>query len=88
MLFRSKTLWLTFGGGSKYLVEGFSDADWAQQKDRHSILGYAFYFCRGAISWSSKKQHIIALSSTEVEYIAQTHAAKEALWLRGFLAEI
>ena len=38
--------------------------------------------------WSSKKQHIIALSSTESEYIAQTHAAKEALWLRNFIDEI
>ena len=42
----------------------------------------------GAITWSSKKQHIIALSSTESEYIAQTHAAKEALWLRNFIDEI
>jgi hypothetical protein len=43
---------------------------------------------KGAVSWSSKKQYIIALSSTEAEYIAQTHAAKEALWLRSFLKEI
>jgi len=39
------------------------------------------------MSWSSKKQYIIALSSTEAEYIAQTHATKEALWLRAFLLE-
>ena len=36
----TKDLWLTFGGGSKDLTEGFSDADWAGQKDRHSISGY------------------------------------------------
>ena len=40
------------------------------------------------MSWSSKKQPIVALSMTEVEYIAVTHAAKEALWIRMFLAEI
>ena len=43
---------------------------------------------KGAVSWSFKKQYIIALSSTEAEYIAQTHAAKEALWLCSFLKEI
>ena len=41
-----------------------------------------------AISWSSKKQHIVALSSTEAEYIVQTHTAKEALWLCSFLREL
>ena len=42
----------------------------------------------GAISWSSKKQHVVALSSTKAKYIAQTHAAKEALWLCSFLWEL
>jgi len=84
----TKDLWLTFGGPTKTLVKGFCDADWASQKHRHSISGYSFHFGRGAISWSSKKQHIVALSSTEAEYIAQTHAAKEALWLRSFVKEI
>ena len=41
-----------------------------------------------AISWSSKKQHVVALSSTEAEYIAQMHMAKEALWLHSFLWEL
>ena len=43
---------------------------------------------RGAFSWSSKKEYIIALSTTEAEYIALTHAAKEAVWLRTFLSEL
>ena len=42
----------------------------------------------GAISWSLKKQHVVVLSSTEAEYITQTHAAKEALWLHSFLQEL
>jgi len=64
------------------------DADWASQKHWHSISGYSFHFGQGAITWSSKKQHIVALSSTEAEYIAQMHATKEALWLRSFISEI
>jgi len=83
-----KYYWLTFGGCSKKLTEGYCDADWAGQKHRHSISGYSFHFGCGAISWSSKKQHIIALSSTEAEYISQTHAAKEAIWIRTFVNEI
>ena len=68
-----KNYWLTFGGRSKQLVEGFCDADWAGQRDRHSISGYTFYLGCGAIMWSLKKQHIIAPSSTESKYIAQMH---------------
>ena len=70
------------------MMEGFCNADWASNKHRHSISGYSFHFGCGAISWSSKKHYIIALSSTEAEYIAQTHMAKEALWLRSFVNEV
>ena len=84
----TKELWLTMGGTESELVTGYCDADWGSQSHRHSISGYAFYMGEGTVSWSSKKQHIIALSTTEAEYIALTHAAKEALWLRTFLMEL
>jgi Reverse transcriptase (RNA-dependent DNA polymerase)/gag-polypeptide of LTR copia-type/GAG-pre-integrase domain len=84
----TKTLWLTFGGTKETLVEGYCDADWASQSHRHSISGFSFHYGCGAVSWSSKKQNVIALSSTEAEYIAQTHAAKEAIWLHTFINEI
>ena len=83
-----KDLWLTFSGQSKPAMEGFCDADWGGQKHRHSISGYLFHMGAGAISWSSKKQHVVALSSTKAEYITQTHVAKEALWLHSFLWEL
>jgi hypothetical protein len=51
-------------------------------------LGYIFTIGSGAVSWSSKKQAIVALSTTEAEYIAAVHAAKEALWICMCLAEI
>ena len=84
----TKDLWLTFGRRSKPAVEGFCDADWGGQKHHHSISGYLFHMGAGAISWSSKKQHVVALSSTEAEYITQTHMAKEALSLCSFLWEL
>ena len=84
----TKDLWLTFGGQKEMMVEGFCNADWASQKHRHSISRFSFHFGFGVISWSSKKQGVVSLSSTEVEYVAQTHAAKEGIWLRSFMKEI
>ena len=70
-------------------IEGFSDANWGNDiDDRHSICGYVFTLNRGAISWSSKKQSVIALFSTEAEYIGITHATKEAIWVRHLLSEL
>ena len=40
------------------------------------------------MSWSSKKQNIVLLSSTKAEYVAQTHTAKEAIWLRSFISKL
>src|SRR6266481_6606319 len=52
------------------------------------MSGYIFTIDSGAMSWSSKKQSVIVLSTTEAKYIAATHATKEALWLRTFIMEI
>jgi len=70
-------------------LQGFADTDWASDiNDWKSTSGYVFILTGGAISWSSKKQGSIALSSTEAEYIAATHTAKEAIWLRQLLTEL
>jgi len=84
----TKDLWLTFGGWTQKLVEGFCNPDYANQQDCHSIAGFAYHFGQGAISWSSKKQQIVALSTVKAKYIAQAHAMKEALWLCMFISEI
>ena len=42
----------------------------------------------GAMSWSLKKQELVTLLTTEAEYVAQTHAAKEAVWLCSLLTEL
>jgi hypothetical protein len=56
--------------------------------DRHSISGYCFHIGQGAVTWSSKRQSIVALLMTESEYIAGVHAAKEAEWLCQLFAEL
>ena len=62
---------------------GFVDADWAGDLDRRrSTSGYVFNLFGGAISWMSKRQAVVALSTTESEYMAATHASKEAIWLQ------
>src|SRR5277367_3912864 len=82
----TKHLRLTLGG-REIDLSGYSDADWASQLHRHSISGFAFFLGCGAISWSSKKQPIITLSSTESEYVALTHAAKDIIWIQKLLLE-
>src|SRR5690606_38963756 len=61
-------------------LEGYSDSDWAgDQEERKSTSGYLFKLAGAAISWSSKKQRTIALSSTEAEYIAAAEATQELI---------
>ena len=57
------------------------------QPDRHPIAAYVFTI-GGAISWSSKRQTVVALSTTEAEYMALAHATKEALWLSRMTHEL
>lgn len=79
---------LVFSGKLGNLT-GYSDADWAGDHDtRRSTSGYVFNVGSGAISWSSKRQPTVALSSCESEYVGQTNAIKEAIWLRRFLSQI
>ena len=59
---------------------GYSDADWAgDQNDRHSTTSNLFLIAGGPISWLSKKQPIVALSTSEAEYIALSSASQEAV---------
>jgi hypothetical protein len=74
---------LTYGNERHELV-GFTDADGASQEHRHAISGFAFLIDGAAVSWASRKQEIITLSTAEAEYVAATHAAKECIWLRRF----
>jgi phosphoribosyl-AMP cyclohydrolase len=69
-------------------IHGFVDVDWAGDMDhRRSRSGYVFNLFGGAINWMSKRQVVVALSTTEAEYMA-THASKEAVWLQRLCSGI
>lgn len=68
---------------------GYTDSDWASDIDkRRSCSGHLFTLAGGAVSWFSKLQPTIALSSTEAEYMALSACVQEAIWLKQFGAEL
>ena len=82
-------LGLKFVASDSFELTGFSDSDWAGcVESRKSTSGFVFQVGQCTVSWSSKKQPIVALSSTEAEYIALCRAAQEAVWLRSLLADV
>lgn len=70
------------------LFHGYADAAYNNTDDRKSTSGYVFQMGGGAVTWRSKKQSTIALSSTEAEYVALCEAGREACWLRNLLEEL
>ncbi|GBL82432.1 Syntaxin-binding protein 5 [Araneus ventricosus] len=71
------------------LVYGYSDSDWGNsQEDRKSYSGYCFMLSNSVIPWESRKQKIVALSSTESEYMSLSDSCKEALYLHKLLYEL
>ena len=74
---------------SKTDLVGYSDADWAGDvNDRKSTSGYVFMMSGSPISWRSKKQSSVALSTAEAEYIALSSATQEAMWLRQLFSNL
>ncbi|XP_016544803.1 uncharacterized mitochondrial protein AtMg00810-like [Capsicum annuum] len=68
---------------------GFTDSDYAGSlDDRQSILAHVLTLGLGVVTWSSKKQATTTSSTSEIEYIASTLAACQAIWLRKMLAEL
>jgi hypothetical protein len=70
------------------IFRSFTDSDWAMADDRRSISGYIMECSSAPISWSSKQQSIVALSSCEAEYLFCTHAAHHVIWLQSLFSEL
>ena len=88
---------IQFGGKAAYntlakspdQLVGFSDSDWAGQiDDRKSTSGTIFFLNNGPISYASRSQKCVALSTAESEYVALGEAAREAIYLRMLLKDL
>jgi hypothetical protein len=73
---------------STFDLIGYSDADWAGCKiDRKSTSGTCQFLGRSLVSWTSKKQNSVALSTAKVEYIAADYCCAQLLWMRQTLRD-
>uniref|UniRef100_A0A803QBY2 Retrovirus-related Pol polyprotein from transposon TNT 1-94 n=1 Tax=Cannabis sativa TaxID=3483 RepID=A0A803QBY2_CANSA len=71
------------------LVTGYVDSDYARCLDtKKSFTGFIFTVYGGCVSWKSNLKKVVALSSTKAEYMAETEAIKEAIWLKGLTSEL
>lgn len=80
-------IWYNKGGKGEILV--YTDSDFAGDVDsRKSTSGYVFLIDNAAVAWSSKKQPIVTLSTTEAEYVAASACACQAIWFKRVLKEL
>uniref|UniRef100_A0AAV1VBB0 Polyprotein n=1 Tax=Peronospora matthiolae TaxID=2874970 RepID=A0AAV1VBB0_9STRA len=85
----TKSHGLRFQPSDKIDFRGYSDADWAgDHADRKSTSGYTFMLMGAPVSWGSKKQSSVSLSTSEAEYIALSLAIQEGKWVHRLLCEI
>ncbi|GBE80058.1 hypothetical protein SCP_0212610 [Sparassis crispa] len=81
-------IWLMLGSSEDNDIVGYSDADGMSTEGHRAISGYIFMLNGGAVSWSSKCQNLVTLSTTEAKYVALTHTSKEAIRLRSFIKKL
>ena len=69
-------------------ILGYSDSDWAGKGDRRSMSTYLTFVIGNFVTWKSKKQKVVSLSSVEVEYRAMMKGICELLWLKRLMGEL
>ncbi|TFY51065.1 hypothetical protein EVJ58_g10757 [Rhodofomes roseus] len=85
----TKRFALCYDGGSNSGLIAYSDSDWAEDRDdRHSTSGFIFMMANCVISWASRRQPTVSLSSTEAEYKAASDTCRQMAWLRHFGDEL
>ncbi len=87
----TRTLGIKYGGeeGGDLIIKDYSDSDWAgDHATKKSTSGFIFMLNGGPVSWCSKSQATVALSSTQAECVALSFATKETTWMRLLLTEV
>lgn len=84
----TRELGIWYRKSGSFCLTGSSDSDWGGASDGRSTTGNCFTVGSSLISWSSKNQATVALSSTEAEYVAMTATACQAVWLRRILGDM
>jgi len=85
----TKDYTMIFDGNTNEGLIAHSDSDWAADiNNRHSITGYFFKLARSSVSWLSRAQKTVALSSTEAEYMAISDCCRQAMWMTNLFGEI
>ena len=80
---------LCYNGASNSGLVAYSDSDWAEDCDnRHSTSGFVFMMANCVVSWASRRQPTVSLSSTEAEYKAASDTCRQMAWLRNFGKEL
>jgi hypothetical protein len=88
-LYHHRHLGPTYDGNLGTSLVGYSDADYGGCPDtRRSTSGRVFMFMGAALTWASKQQRTVAVSTAESEYMAVSDCAREAMWVRKLIADL
>ena len=83
------TYGITYSRDFNLSPSAYVDADFGGCRDtRRSTSGYVFTMAGGAVSWSSKRQATVALSTVEAEYVAMSRCAQQMVWMQSWLDEV
>ena len=80
---------LTYSQDANLTPLAYVDADYGGCRDtRWSTSGYVFMMAGRLVTWSSKRQATVALSTVEAEYVAMSHCAQQMVWMQTWLSEV